>query len=44
MARITFSQEGLTPFQQLLGHNKYIMEKWTSLEECFLIVIHLHMN
>ncbi len=35
MARITFSQEGLTPFQQLLGHNKYIMKKWTSLEECF---------
>ncbi len=34
MAKITFSQEGLTPFQQLLGHNKYIMEKWTSLEEC----------
>ncbi|MEA4846399.1 MAG: carboxymuconolactone decarboxylase family protein [Clostridiaceae bacterium] len=35
MARITFSQEGHTPFQQLLGHNKHIMEKWTSLEECF---------
>lgn len=35
MAKITFSQEGLTPFQQLLGYNKYIMEKWTSLEECF---------
>ena len=35
MARITFSQEGLTPFQQLLGHNKHVMEKWTSLEECF---------
>ncbi|GAE02658.1 hypothetical protein CBO05C_2348 [Clostridium botulinum B str. Osaka05] len=34
MARITFSQEGLTPFQQLLGHNKYIMKKWTSLVVC----------
>ncbi|AAK79434.1 alkylhydroperoxidase family enzyme [Clostridium acetobutylicum] len=35
MAKITFSNEGNTPFQQLLGHNKDIMEKWTSLEECF---------
>jgi alkylhydroperoxidase family enzyme len=34
MARITFSQEGLTPFEQLLGHNKEILEKWSSLEEC----------
>lgn len=34
MARITFSPEGLTPFQQLLGHNKDILEKWSSLEEC----------
>lgn len=35
MARITFSQEGLTPFEQLLGHNKSILEKWSSSEECF---------
>lgn len=35
MARITFSQEGLSPFEQLLGHNKSILEKWSSLEECF---------
>ena len=35
MAKIIFSQEGLSPFQQLLGHNKYILEKWSSLEECF---------
>lgn len=34
MAKITFSQEGLTPFEQLLGHNKEILEKWSSLEEC----------
>ncbi|WML33657.1 carboxymuconolactone decarboxylase family protein [Clostridium sp. OS1-26] len=34
MTKITFSQEGLTPFQQLLGHNKDILEKWSSLEEC----------
>jgi alkylhydroperoxidase family enzyme len=35
MALISFSQNGLTPFQQLLGHNKDILEKWISLEECF---------
>lgn len=34
MATISFSQNGSTPFQQLLGHNKAILEKWTSLEEC----------
>ncbi|WP_018305848.1 carboxymuconolactone decarboxylase family protein [Desulfitobacterium hafniense] len=34
MANISFAQNGLTPFQQLLGHNKDILEKWTSLEEC----------
>ncbi|QAT49495.1 carboxymuconolactone decarboxylase family protein [Caproiciproducens sp. NJN-50] len=33
MAIISFSQNGLTPFQQLLGHNKNILEKWASLEE-----------
>lgn len=32
MAKIVFSQEGSTPFQQLLGHNKDILEKWTDLE------------
>lgn len=35
MARINYSQEGLTPFQQLLGHNKNILENWSALEECF---------
>lgn len=35
MARITFSQEGLSPFEQLLGHNRHVLEKWSSLEECF---------
>ena len=34
MAVISFSQNGITPFQQLLGHNKDILEKWASLEEC----------
>lgn len=33
MAFISYSQNGLTPFQQLLGHNKYILERWVSLEE-----------
>lgn len=35
MAKITFSKEGTTPFQQLMGHNKILMEKWTFLEESF---------
>lgn len=35
MEMISFSQNGSTPFQQLLGHNKDILERWTSLEECF---------
>ncbi|CUX22996.1 carboxymuconolactone decarboxylase family protein [Clostridium sp. C105KSO13] len=35
MEKISFSQNGSTPFQQLLGHNKNILEKWTSLEDCF---------
>ncbi|WP_110953739.1 carboxymuconolactone decarboxylase family protein [Anaerosinus massiliensis] len=34
MAIISFSQEGITPFQQLLGYNKNILENWTRLEEC----------
>ncbi|MPM79130.1 hypothetical protein SDC9_126161 [bioreactor metagenome] len=33
MTRIVFSHEGCTPFQQLLGHNKDILEKWTDLED-----------
>jgi len=33
MAKISFSKEGSTPFQQLLGHNKTILEAWTNLEE-----------
>lgn len=32
MARITFSQQGTTPFQQLMGHNKEVLDKWNSLE------------
>ncbi|QIB69314.1 carboxymuconolactone decarboxylase family protein [Aminipila butyrica] len=35
MNMISFSQNGETPFQQLLGFNKDILEKWISLEECF---------
>lgn len=34
METIPFSQNGFTPFQQLLGHNKDILEKWVSLEDC----------
>lgn len=35
MARISFSQEGFSLFQQLLGHNKLILERWSSLDKCF---------
>lgn len=33
MPKISFSQNGQTPFQKLLGHNKEVMEKWLSLED-----------
>lgn len=33
MTRITLSNFGATPFQQLLGHNKSILENWNSLDE-----------
>jgi len=35
MVKISFSQEGFSLFQQLLGHNKLILERWSSLDECF---------
>lgn len=34
MAKISFSNEGFSPFQKLLGHNKFILEKWSNLDEC----------
>ena len=34
MALISFSSNGSTPFQQLLGHNEQVLEKWTALEAC----------
>lgn len=36
MAKINFSNEGTTPFEQLLGYNKEIMKSWSSLERDFL--------
>lgn len=30
---ISFTQNGVTPFQQLLGHNKGILNRWVSLED-----------
>lgn len=33
MARIEFSKEGNTPFEQLLGYNINVLENWSSLEE-----------
>lgn len=36
MAKINFSSEGTTPFEQLLGYNKEIMKGWTNLEIEFL--------
>jgi alkylhydroperoxidase family enzyme len=35
MARIDFSKEGNTLFEQLLGHNSNVLEKWSSLELVF---------
>jgi len=36
MAKINFSNEGATPFEQLLGYNKEIMKSWINLEIDFL--------
>ncbi|WP_346934600.1 carboxymuconolactone decarboxylase family protein [Clostridium sp.] len=36
MAKINFSNEGTTPFEQLLGYNKEIMKSWINLEREFL--------
>lgn len=36
MAKINFSNEGTTPFEQLLGYNKEIMKSWINLERDFL--------
>ena len=33
MTLISYSNNGSTPFQKLLGHNASVMEKWNSLSE-----------
>ena len=35
MAKINFSNNGDTPFEQLLGHNSNILENWSNLELSF---------
>ena len=35
MARIGFSKNGESPFQQLLGHNPKILKQWDLLVDCF---------
>lgn len=35
MTTIALSQNGITPFQQLLGHHKDILEKWIALDKSF---------
>ncbi|MGO0063361.1 carboxymuconolactone decarboxylase family protein [Brevibacillus fluminis] len=35
MARISFSANGATPFQRLLGHNEAILAGWNALGETF---------
>jgi len=35
MAKISFSKEGNTSFEQLLGHNKNVLHNWSSLEDVF---------
>lgn len=35
MARISFSDNGATPFQRLLGHNEQVLAGWNALESIF---------
>lgn len=35
MARISFSENGQTPFEKLLGHNPEILKHWSNLENVF---------
>ncbi|WNG37344.1 carboxymuconolactone decarboxylase family protein [Archangium violaceum] len=35
MSRLTPGPHGHTPFEQLLGHNALILERWSALEEAF---------
>lgn len=35
MARISFSEMGSSPFQNLLGHNPLVLSKWNELESAF---------
>ncbi|NVO19203.1 MAG: carboxymuconolactone decarboxylase family protein [Bacteroidetes bacterium] len=32
MTRIKLSDNGISPFEKLIGHNKIVLEKWTELE------------
>lgn len=34
MTRINFSENGSTPFEQLIGYNTKILNQWIILEEC----------
>jgi hypothetical protein len=36
MPRISLSQNGLTPFKKLLGHNVDVLNGWVDLENAFL--------
>jgi hypothetical protein len=36
MPRISLSQNGLTPFKKLLGHNVDVLNGWAELENAFL--------
>ncbi len=36
MSRISFSQNGKTSFENLIGHNPRILEHWDALEKAFL--------
>ena len=35
MPRISFSDQGLTPFKKLLGHNPDVLSGWVELEIAF---------
>lgn len=42
--RISLSQQGNTPFEQLIGHNQMLLEQWNELEIALFTKSHLSQN
>lgn len=42
--RISLSKQGATPFEQLMGHNEDMLEKWNDLEAILFTKSHLEHN